>query len=187
MCYNVDIMQSVYFEGPITDGRRANPGEKKGWQATQMWEKYHEIVRLRTTGMNEMEIAKKVNLGNVHVCNILGSPIVQEKLMVMRGARDADSIDVAQRIKDLAPVALDLLEVVIKGEGKAADAPILGRARVAGDLLSRAGHPPIQKVQGAFAHLSGDDIRELKERAKVNGKACGTIIDVEEVKDVKDT
>jgi predicted transcriptional regulator len=159
------------------DGRRKPPSQKKTWQVTKMWEQHHEIVRLRTTGMQGAEIARSLGVSEAMVSLVLNSPIVQDKLLIMRGARDADSVDVAKRIKDLAPKALDVLAEVIEGTMDVSPTLKITTAR---DLLSRAGHPPLKQIQGVYTFLTPSEIEDLKKRAKTNGKATGTVIEMEE-------
>ena len=94
-----------------------------------------------------------------------------------KAARDAKSIDVAMQIKEIAPQALDILEEIMKGDETQQSL----KAKVASDLLDRAGYSPPKKVLGmvAHSHFTGDDIEKIKARAKKIGIGNGQIIDGE--------
>jgi len=75
-----------------------------------MWEVHHEIARLVLLGYKNVDIAEKLDCSPQLVSNVRNSPVVKEKLALMRGARDADTIDIAKEIKEIAPEALNLLK-----------------------------------------------------------------------------
>ena len=89
----------------------------------------------------------------------------------MRGARDADTLDLAKEIQEIAPVALQLLKDVIQGENDGANASIALRARESNNMLARVGHGVPHKIQAESTnlHLTSDDIKDIKRRALVNG------------------
>lgn len=86
----------------------------------------------------------------------------------MQGARDAYTIDIARDIREFAPKALDLLKEILQGEGTSGQlaSPAL-KVSVAKDLLDRAGYAPIKSidVRSVHAHLTKEDIEEMKKRA----------------------
>jgi len=99
-------------------------------------------------------------------------------MMIMRGARDASSVDVAKRIQEMLPEALEVLDTILKNENASASV----RTNIAQDLLDRGGHgaPKVIETRGFMAHLSGEDIERIKQRAKESGKlASGDEVDKE--------
>jgi hypothetical protein len=158
-----------YFEPDRPRDRRFIPDKpRKTWQVSKIWESHEEIIRRIMLGQKSSEIASSMNLSQAQVSNVRNSPIIQERLAVMNGARDAYTIDLARDIREFAPKALDLLKEIIQGEGTSGQlaSPAL-KARVATDLLDRAGYAPIRQlnVQSVHAHLTKEDIDEMKRRA----------------------
>ena len=72
-------------------------------------------------------------------------------------------MDVTQRIEDFAPIALDLIENIVRGREPMATIGL--RAKLASGQLARAGYGEVRKVQSLHATLSREDIEIIKERA----------------------
>jgi len=150
-----------------TDQRKTG---NKTWQVGELWDLHHEIMRYLLLGFNNTEIAEKVGVTPEHVSSIRNSRVVEDRMALLQAARDADTIDVARDIRNMAPESLSLLKSVIRGEQK--DATIGLRVKVAESNLSRSGYDPPKRFQGelAVAHLTGEDIEELKNRARQNNQ-----------------
>jgi len=163
------------------DGRRAEPGQKKAFEVDHMWEVHHEIVRRRLLGQKVVNIARDLGVSETMVSYTLNSPVVRDKLDVMKGARDAETLDLAKRIRENAPKSLKLLEEIIEGEVDGTTVGVGLRAREANTMLARAGYGPITNVKGAIAHahFSGEDIKEIKKRAIESGVKSGVVVDAD--------
>lgn len=158
-------------------GRLPSPNGRK-YQIQHMWDLHHEICRLALLGMKHVEIAESLGVTPATVGNTLGSELVKKQMMIMRGARDASSVDVAKRIQEMLPEALEVLDTILKNENASASV----RSNIAQDLLDRGGHgaPKVIETRGFMAHLSGEDIERIKQRAKESGKlASGDEVDKE--------
>lgn len=158
-------------------GRHPNPNGRK-YQIQHMWSVHHEIARLALLGMKNVEIAKELGVTEATVGNCLGSELVKKQLMIMRGARDASTIDVAKRIQAMLPEALDVLDKILADENASKSV----RVNIAQDLLDRGGYgaPKVIETRGFMAHLSGEDIERIKQRAKETGRiASGPDVDKE--------
>jgi len=180
-----------YFGEREPDQRFKDPSERKQFEVQQMWEVHHEIVRRLLLGQKNSDIAKDLGVSQSMISYVRNSSVVKEKLEIMKGARDADTIDLARRIRKNAPTALKLLEDVIDGEvqtaiGEKMEVPLGMRVKEAGSMLSRAGYGPITNLKGQFAHghFTKEDIDEIKGRARKDGIESGSVIDTtfEEVK-----
>ena len=138
---------------------------EKTWQVGELWDLHHEIMRYLLLGYQNVEIAKKTGCTPEHVSSIRNSRVVMDRMALLRAARDADTIDVAQDIRAMAPESLKLLKSVIRGEQK--DASIGLRVKVAESNLSRSGYDPPKRFEGqiAHAHFSSEEIEDLKKRA----------------------
>ncbi len=156
------------------DKRRKPPGAKNSFVVSEMWERHHEIVRRLALGQKNVEIAKALGISEVSVSQVKNSPVVQEKLMTMTERMDNEAVDVGKRIRELAPLAIKTLEGVL--EDAEDTIPIAAKIKVAQDVLDRAGHAAIKKVQGSMlhGHFTRDDLEEIKGLARDSG----VIVDV---------
>lgn len=154
-------------------GRPAS-GERK-YAIQTMWDMHREILRLAVTGMQQVDIASVLGVTPVMVSYTLNSPIAKRELANLRAARDLDAVDVAKRIQQIAPSALEVLEELLS-EGNDAI-----KLRAATDILDRAGHAAVRtlRTESLSVHLTKDDIEEIKNRAKEIGLCVDEPIDVE--------
>lgn len=176
LMYNGSIMEGcMVYKGvnysesrPGRDKRFKPDAPKKTWQVAKIWDQHEEVIRRITLGQKNVEIAESMKLSPTQVSNIRNSPIIQDRLAIMKGARDAYTLDVAQDIREFAPIALNILKALCQGtDGSGLPVSPALKAKVATDLLDRAGHAPTRQisVQSVHAHLTKDDIEELKRRA----------------------
>lgn len=175
---------SKYMVGNRTDGpdeRRVDQGQKKTFEVSHMWEVHHEIVRRRLLGQKVVNIARDLGVSEAMVSYTLNSPVVRDKLSIMKGARDAETLDLAKRIRENAPKSLKLLEEIIEGEVDGTPVGVTLRAREANTMLARAGYGPITNIKGAVAHahFTGEDIKEIKKRAIESGVKSGVVVDAD--------
>lgn len=161
-----EVCQEKYYDENRGPDLRMKPShERRHWVVSNMWDIHHEITRLLSLGLSNKRIAEKLGVTHVMVSNVKNSPIVKDKLAIMRGARDAETIDVAHEIQEFAPVALQVLKEVVSGEVEVSTSLKVSTAK---DLLSRAGFPPIRRFEGMTAHLNSEDIENIKKRAMEN-------------------
>lgn len=178
--------QAKYYSpdrGPdLRKAARDGSAESGRWVVSQMWEIHHEIARRLVLGQKNKEIAEALNVTPVMVSNVRNSPIVQERISILKGARDADTIDLAREIKEVAPEALGLLKDIIRGENDGANAHIGLRARTSENMLARVGHGVPHKVQTENVHtvLTAADIAEIKQRAMCNANVVDAEFSVKE-------
>lgn len=167
--------EKYYEENRGSDLRRS--GTRNHWVVNEMWDLHHEIARRLMLGQKNVEIAKALGCTPQTVSNVKNSPVVQEHITIMRGARDADTVDLSKEIMEIAPVALELLKDIIKGEGDGANAGIGLRAKESNNMMARVGHGVPHKIQAESTNLflTTEDIKEIRRRAI----AGGDVIDVE--------
>jgi len=185
-----------YFGEREPDQRFAEPGDRKQFEVQELWEVHHEIIRRLLLGQKGSHIARDLGVSQSMISYVRNSSVVKDKLEIMKGARDADTLDLAKRIRENAPTALRLLEDVIDGQvdtadGEKMEVPLGMRVKEAGTMLSRAGYGPITNLKGQFAHghFTKEDIDDIKSRARKDGIKSGSVIDAtfEEVKDEETT
>jgi predicted transcriptional regulator len=142
----------------------AATGDRK-YAIQSMWDCHREVLRLAVQGLKQVDIAEALGVTPVMVSYTLNSPIAKREIENLRAARDLDAVDVAKRIQEIAPIALQTLETLLC-EGNETT-----RYKTATDLLDRAGHAAIRtlRTESLSVHLTKDDIDEIKNRAKEIG------------------
>jgi hypothetical protein len=112
------------------------------------------------------------------------SKAAQDQIGILRGAMDADTIDLGRQIQQFAPKALQLLEEIIEGRGEGRDASIRQRGLHAEKYLDRAGYSPVKKVATVSTTLTRQDIEAIKNRARQSALDAGVaIIEAEVISD----
>lgn len=149
------------------------------WVVSDMWDLHHEIARYILLGWKNVDIAAKLNINQQTVSIVRNSPVVQEHLAVMQGARDAETIDLAKEIREIAPTALGLLKDVINGDNDAKNAPIGLRARTAENMLARVGHGVPHRIQSENVNyfLTTKDIADIKSRAMISENVVEGVVE----------
>lgn len=154
-----------------TDLRRKSDGTpKKGYQISDMWESHHEIARRIVLGESNVNIAKAMNCSSVLVSNVRNSPVVKDKLAVMKAARDAGTIDLSREIRDLAPIAiLRVKEALESGTVLGKEVSSSGILKEANGLIDREIGKPTQNIntKNLHGHFTIEDIDAIKEKAKL--------------------
>lgn len=159
------------------------PEGNRKYQIKELWNRHEEINRRLLLGQKSKEIAKDLGISEATVSYTKNSKLAQKELGIMKAARDASSIDVAMQIKEIAPQALEILEEIMHGDETQQSL----KAKVATDILDRAGYSPPKKVLGmtVHSHFTGDDIEKIKERAKMVGISNGNVVKDSEVIDAE--
>ena len=158
-----------YSENRGPDLRKKN-GEANHWVVNDMWSMHHEIARRIVLGQKNVEIARDLNCSAQLVSNVKNSPVVQEQITLLNGARNAETVDLAREIALVAPDAMKLITDIIRGENDGVNATLGLRAKEANGMLARAGFGVPQRIQSESVnvHLTSQDIQEIKRRAVGN-------------------
>lgn len=156
---------------PRNQKRTLGPVEKVNgrYPVQNLWDRHREIIRLCLLGFTDREIADRMAMTLPAVKGIIESPIVQNQLAILNASRDMETEDVAVKIANLAPKAIDVLEELMDCEQANVR---LGAAK---DLLDRAGHGAVKKVDARITHatITPELLREMKERAAAAAKESG--------------
>ena len=144
----------------------------------EMTELHHEICRHVLLGMKNVEIASKLGCTPQTVSNVRNSPIVKHRLRELSAVRDAVAVNFAAEVQARASRAFEILDEALMDE--TGEVPLMMRLKEANNILDR-----VERVEGIgqrnlhlHAHLTMDDIEELKRRALAAGVACGHVVDV---------
>lgn len=156
--------------------KRMRVTPRKVFRVSKIWELHDEIARRILLGQKNTVIADALQCSVSTVSNVRNSPVIQDKLTIMRGARDAYTVDIARDIQEFAPTALKVLKDIVGGQGIGASASPALRAREANNWLDRAGHAPIKREEHLHGHLTRDDIEKIKDRAL---RANGPVVEAE--------
>lgn len=167
-----------YSQLPVRNRRPVSPGRTpsdrgQAWQLTHLWEHHHTMKRLSILGWTPKEIANYLGMDVGSVRSCLNSEIMRREVALMRASLDKTAVDVAKKLQDMAVRSCDVLENILEDE----EAPTAIRAKVALDVLSRAGHAPVTRVTGSIdhRHFTAEELQQIKARAE---ELKGEIIDV---------
>jgi len=180
-----NINEKYYQQDRGPDLRRMGELERRSrtWKVNEIWEMHHEVIRLLLIGMKNVDIARKLGITEVQVSNIKNSPVVQDRLSLMKAARDVKAVDISRDIMEVAPKALELLKKVINGDAIVDDKKpsVNAMIRTSESLLDRAGFGAVKKVatQNEHVYYTAEEIEALKARAKMNGE----VVEAEVVND----
>lgn len=175
----MENVQPRYSQDSRVDLRFRPPGKVRTFRVSKMWEVHHEIARRLSLGEDNVAIAKSLGVSPAMVSYTKNSKPVQDKVAIMQGAMDADTVDLGIKIQQSAPRALRLIEDIIAGTED--EASISLRARMADKHLDRAGYSPVKRLQVASAQLTREDIEEIKERARTSARRASIAVDAEVV------
>ncbi len=156
------MSEKIGLDGRFTPRRRYN--------VQALWEKHHEILRQVVMGRSNVDIADAIGCTPQTISNLRNSPLAKEEIDRLSAGRDEAAMSVAQRIEEFAPVALELIENIVRG--RVPNASIALRAKLAGSQLARAGYGEVHKVHALHATLSREDIETIKERALAAARAA---------------
>jgi predicted transcriptional regulator len=152
--------------------------QSAGFELQQLREQHNEILRLKVMGMTQKDIAAQLGVTPMMVNYTLNSELGREKMAHLQDAADLEAIDVSEEIQVAAQKAVKLQHEIISGKHPLATLKL--RSDAAKDMLDRAGHSKITKIEGRFSHgyLGEIGVKMIKERAREIGLATGDIIEI---------
>lgn len=154
------------------------------FEVTKLNDTHMAIIRMLIRGKKQKEIAEELGISEVMVSYTKNSPIVQQKLDVMRNIIDAEAIDTAKMINDIQPLAILRMAELLSNKGTDDKLTVT----IARDLLDRGGHAaPKTPDLHLHAHATLDEINEIKARAKNRARISGDMIEDATVVDDPDT
>jgi len=173
--------ERAYYQNPDRpkeDARLNSDGIRKshtGQVVVKLTSRHHEALRMAVLGYDHKEIARVTGMAFQTLGFLLRSPVALEQLDFLRGAKDQETYDVAQQIKEFLPKCVQVLTEVIEDEG-AHDAL---RSKNALALLAIGGHGPTRNLRVNSSTLDVNDLMRIKQRAIEMGLKSGTVIDAE--------
>lgn len=128
-----------------------------------MWERHRQIARLILLGYTNNQIADEIGMDRPAVCKLRNSPVIQKHLATMEARADDEAIDIRTEITNYLPKCLETIQGVIE-DPEASD-----RLRVDASfkMLGLGGYVPPKNInmKSVSAHLSGEDIAKIRQRA----------------------
>lgn len=158
--------------------RRRSP--ERHFDIKQLWQRNHEILRLAFLGWKHKDIADHLGITAVTVSNTVNSTLGKDKLNLMAGARDAETLDVMDEIQQMVPKALKVYDNILEEESPASWA--LKKSTADTVLKDILGNVAPKRVEGRFthAHLGEETIDRIKERGRAAAAAAGILAEAGE-------
>jgi len=150
-----------------------HPTGSRQYEIERIQEVHREIVRRLVLGQKPRTIARDLGISPQTVSNVRNSSIVRKEIARLGMSRDKEVEDISKQIREIAPIAVAVLETALHNE----EVPWPVRFRAATDVLDRAGYGAVKKFQGVMAHLTKDEIEEIKRNAMKVGKESGIVVD----------
>jgi len=153
----------------------ALPSRKTRYCPTELGDKHREMIRMYTLGASIQDIAAAMDCGRHTVRYIINSPLGLQMRKDLQERRDDEVASVSERLAQMAPKALKLMEDTMDGKEDAASLPL--RIKICESFLDRAGFSKITKSQNQNlnASLTAEDILDLQKRATQEAQASGVL------------
>lgn len=137
------------------------------------------VLRLYSTGYyTQREVAAIVQMDVHSVQAIVSSTLGQRKIAELQSVLDLQCIDVNRELKELAPLATELLHEVITNKG----VDVKDRLRAAKEILDRSGFPAV-KVLEHTPRVGDAEITAIKDRAKRNAIEMGLVVEAQVIEE----
>jgi hypothetical protein len=160
------------WNADYSDSDRVDPRfkeQKNGWQVAKIWDRHHEVVRLKLVGMDNKEIARELQISESHVSNIVNSPVIRDKLILLQAARDVKAVDLSRDIAELSEAAMERLREAVE-TGKVHGKELKGSdiLKEANSILDRHLGKAIQRTDNTnrTAVFSAQDLLDIKKKAE---------------------
>lgn len=131
---------------------------------------HREVIRRLVMGQRPADIAMALGISEGTIYNMQRSELFQQELQRMQGLRDKNAVDVSDVLRDIAPVALNVVERIMYSSQS--DKVRLDAAR---DILNRAGYGTTLRVVSDinYHQYTDDELEQILasrlERLKGNG------------------
>ena len=128
-------------------------------------------------GYKDTQIAKILEITKATVSNTLNSDLGRDKLSKLRLRRDRETIDVAKRVAELLPEAMNVYEDILQG-GKSTKMMKDTADTVVMDIGGYRAPTKVQK-ESAHIHMTASDLEEFKRRGIEAARTAGLITEAE--------
>lgn len=162
--------------------------EEKCYHIEKMWDHHHAIIRLlvASNGLyTNKQIADMVGCTDQTVSNVRNSSLGKARLAQLHKQADDEAIALGKRIMETAPLAVEMLEKQINDglESDREEKEVRSQAvRASLGILDHA-HPKTLKKQELHAHVTLEQLNEIKERHRAAKAEEAQITEAEVITD----
>lgn len=165
-----------YVELMAEKGQKKFRTSERAFELQKLRDLNKEIIRLAVTGMKQKEIAKVVGCTEMTVANTLASGVARQQIANMHAMRDRQAVDIGSRIQELAQEAIEVMGELLLSPSTRDNV----RKDIAVDLLDRAGHSPVRRLETRQTITQGE-LDAVKQKALEIGRMSGLVRDVDYV------
>jgi AraC-like DNA-binding protein len=165
---NAQETQQKYYNPDRGPDLRKSQGIKKSYVVREMQERHHEMARLILLGKNNQEVAEHLGCTPTSVSQVRNSPVVKEKLTLMKAARDVGCVDLAKEIASIAPIALERVKEALEtGSVNGVEVGPSEILKQANSILDREMGKATQRIdtRNIHGHFTMEDIAAIKQKA----------------------
>lgn len=161
------------------DRRRSDRATRVQYDPVALNQRHQEIINLAALGIPNTVIAEALCVHPATVSNAVNSTLGKEKLALIRGARDADTVDIAKKMQEMIPKALEVYEKILSEEAMLGQQPHGGadiklQEKTATSVLRDfSGLAVPKKMVVGHAHLTPELLKEIKDQGRAAAKECG--------------
>src|SRR5208337_4226133 len=121
--------------------------------------RHREIARRLVLGHSQARIARELGLNEGRLSIVCNSALFKIEVAKLERERNQSTCDVTRQIKELAPVALEVLERTMYNTKSDKI-----RMDIAGSLLDRAGHGAVNKSIALTANMGNVDTSQMQDQ-----------------------
>ncbi len=123
--------------------------------------RHREIIRLHCLGYKHVEIGNMLGC-TAQLCSmIVNSPLGVDLIQEIQKARTGSVKDVHERLQEMSPFAAEIMLDIMASSKKESN-----RLRAAEKVLEMTGHKAASRHEHMHAHLTKEEIEELKQNAR---------------------
>lgn len=126
---------------------------------------HREIARMTFEGSKPAEIAEALGMSVSRVRVVVTDPLFKSHLAKLSDSADCSTIAIRKKLSLLSVKAVETIDDLLSSN----DVPASTQLRAAEAVLNRTGHSTQVDHKHVHAHITTDDLAELKKRAKDNG------------------
>jgi hypothetical protein len=152
--------------------------EKRKYDLPRLQALHHEILRLKLSGMKNVDIAERLNCDAQVVSYTVNSTIGKNKLAMMNSMRDEDAVEFSKAVEEMLPSCLKIYKDILTGEKVDIRLKKQTADTIVKDLAGRAA-PKRVDARHVHAFMDKEAIEDMKERGLKAARAAGVIVEVE--------
>ena len=166
--------------------KRRNPEGNQNYSIETLWEHQHEICRRLALGHRPNRIADDLGVTTQTISNVRNSPLAQAKILQLQEGRDIEVVQINKRVREMAPLALDILEKTLNHASDTLEVDKDARAHGLSAAKNVLEHAIPKKVEGRIVHghIPLSMLEKMKERVNNDRALSADVANVQEVESV---